>query len=75
MFFDLMNVTHVNGRIVYMKLGGDILLLNFKIVVAKVLIGRCSNHNRSFFATRLSKRKSHEPYMTREVPTHKPKFQ
>ena len=39
-FFDLMDVKHVNSHIVYMKLGDDILLLNFKIVVAKALIGR-----------------------------------
>ena len=39
-FFDLMDVKHVNSHIVYMKLGDDILLLNFKIVVAKTLIGR-----------------------------------
>ena len=43
MFFDLMYVTHVNSHIVYMKLGDDISLLNFKIVVAKTLIGKYSN--------------------------------
>ena len=38
-----MYVTHVNSHIVYMKLGDDISLLNFKIVVAKTLIGKYSN--------------------------------
>ena len=70
-----MDVTHVNSHIVYMKLGDDISLLNFKIIVAKVLIGRYSNHNRSFSTTKLSKRKSREPSMTREVPTRMPEFQ
>ena len=40
MCFYLMDVTHLNSHIVYMKLGDDISLLNFKIVVAKALIGR-----------------------------------
>ena len=48
MLFDLMDVTHVNGHIVYMKLGDDMSLLTFKIVAAKALIGRYSNRNRSF---------------------------
>ena len=69
MFFDLMDVTHVKNHIVSMKLGDDISLPNFKIVVAKALIGRYSNCNRSFSTNRLSKRKTHEPSMTREVPT------
>ena len=43
MFFDLKDVTHVNSHIVYMKLGHDISMLNYKIVVAKYLIGRHSN--------------------------------
>ena len=34
-----------------------------------------SNRSRSFSATTLSKRKSHEPYMTRKVPTRMPEFQ
>ena len=36
-FFDLIDVTHVNSDIVYMKLDDDISLLNFKIVLAKAL--------------------------------------
>ena len=30
-----MDVTHVNSHIAYMKLGDDMLLLNFKTVVAR----------------------------------------
>ena len=43
MFFDLINIAIVNSRIVYMKLGISISLLDFKIVVAKSLIGRYNN--------------------------------
>ena len=75
MFFDLMDVTHVNSHIVYMTLGDDISLLNFKIVVAKALIGRYSNRNRSFSTTKPSKRKSYEPSMTGKVPNRMPEFQ
>ena len=70
MFFYPLDVTHVNSHIDYMKIGDDILLLNFKIVLANTLIGRYSNCNRSCSTTRLSKRKLHEPSMTREVPIH-----
>ena len=52
MFLDLMDVTQVNSHIFYMKLGNNILLLNFKIVVAKAWIGRYSNRNRSFSTAR-----------------------
>ena len=74
-FFDLMDVTHINSQIVYIKLGNDILLLNFEIVVATALIGRYSNRNRSFSSTRPNKRKSNEPSLTREVTTCMPEFQ
>ena len=53
MFFDLMDVIYANSHIVYMKLGDNISLL--KIVVAKALIGRYSDRNRSFSTTRPSK--------------------
>ena len=43
MFFDLIDVTHGNSQIVYMKPDDKISLLNFKIVAAKDLIGRYSN--------------------------------
>ena len=75
MLFDLMDMTYVKTHIVYLKLGDDISLQNFKIVVAKALIGRYSNCNRLFSTTRLGKRKSHELSMTREVPTHMLEFQ
>ena len=52
MLLDLMDVT------VYMKLGDDITLLNFKIVVVKAPIGRNSDRNRSFIDRRASKRVS-----------------
>ena len=51
-------IIHVNNHTVYMKLVDDILLLNFKIVVAKGLFGRYSNRNRSLSTTRLSKQVS-----------------
>ena len=38
-----------------MKLGDEIPLLNFKIVVAKALTGRYSNYNKSFSTTRSGK--------------------
>ena len=38
MFLDLTDVTHANSHIAQMKLGDNISLLNFKIVVAKALI-------------------------------------
>ena len=74
MFFDLMDVTYVNNHIVYIKLGNDISLLNFKIVVATSLIARYSNRNRSFCTTRPRKQKFHKPSMTREVTTPMPEF-
>ena len=74
-FFDLMDVSHINSHIFYIKLGNDILLLNFEIVVATALIGRYSNRNRSFSSTRPNKRKSNEPSLTREVTTCMPEFQ
>ena len=73
--FDLTDVTHVNSHVVYMKLVDDISLLNLKIVMIKALIDRYSNRKRSFPISRPSKQESHEPSMTREVPTHMPEFQ
>ena len=46
MFFDLINVSHVDSHIVYMEVGDIISLLNFKIVVAKALIGKYSDCKR-----------------------------
>ena len=43
MFFDLIDIAIENDAIVYTKLGNSISLLDFKIVVAKSLIGRYSN--------------------------------
>ena len=37
-FFDLIDVTYVISHIVYIKIGKDISLLNFKKVVANTLI-------------------------------------
>ena len=61
-------------HIVYMKLGDDLSLLNFKIAVARALIGIYSHHNRLFSSTRPNKRKSHKPFLTREVLTCIPEF-
>ena len=58
-----------------MKLGDDMSLQNFKIIVAKALINRYSNCTRSFPTIRLSKQKSQEPSMSWEFPTHMPRFQ
>ena len=55
MFIDLMYVTDINCHIVYMKLGDGISLLTFTNVVAKALIGRYSNRNRSFPNSRSGK--------------------
>ena len=46
MFFDLTDVAFGKSHIVYTKLEDDISLLNFKIVVAKTLVGRYSNRKR-----------------------------
>ena len=43
MFFDLTDIAIVNSHIMYAKLGNSISLLDFKIVVAKSLIGRYFN--------------------------------
>ena len=75
MFFVLKDVTHVNSHAVSMKLGNDISLLNFKIVVGKAVIGRYSNRYRSFFTSMSSKEKSHEPSMAREVANYRFEFQ
>ena len=75
MFFDLADVPLVNSHIVYTKLGNDISLLNFKIVVEKALIGRYSHCKKLSPTSILDKRKSHEPSMPRKVPTHMFQFQ
>ena len=59
MFFDLIDIAIKNSPIVYMKLGNSTSLLDFKIAVAKSLIGRYSNRQRSFPLSRTSKRKAH----------------
>ena len=64
MFFALIDVGLANSHGVYTKLGNDIFVLNFKIVVAKALIGRYSNRKKLFPTSRPSKQKSHEPSMT-----------
>ena len=72
MFFDLIDVALVKSYIVYAKFSNDIYLLNFKIVVAKALIGRYHNHERSFTNGRPSMQKPYEPSIPREVRTHMP---
>ena len=55
-FFDLIDVSrHVDSHVVCMKLGDDISLLNFKIVVANILIGRYMTRKRSFLTSGPSK--------------------
>ena len=75
MLLDLTDVPIVNGHIVHTKLGNDILLLSFKIVLAKALVGRHSNRKSLFPISRPSKRKSHELSMARELRTNMPEFQ
>ena len=70
MFFDFINIAIVNSHNVYMKLGNSISLLDFKIIVAKSLIGRYSNQERSFPLSRTSKRKALEASPLKEIPTH-----
>ena len=50
-------------------------ITEFQIAVTKALIGRYSNHNRSFPINMPSKQKSHVISMPREVPAHMPEFQ
>ena len=65
----------VNSHIVYRKLGNNISLQNFKIIVAQGLIDRYSNRKISLPTSMPSKQKSHEPSVPREVPIHMPEFQ
>ena len=58
MFFNLVDVTHVNSHIVYMKLDDNISSPEFQ----------------NYCSKRLSKQKTHEPSMTREVPIRMPEF-
>ena len=74
MFFDLIDIAIVNSYIGYTKLGNSISLLDFKIAVAKSLIGRYSNRQRSFPLSRTSKRKALEWSLLMEIPTHLPEF-
>lgn len=74
MLFDVMGVALVKSQIICTKHGNDISSLNHNILAAKPLIGRYNNCKRSFPSSRPSKQKSYEPSMSREVPTHMPKF-
>ena len=60
LFFDLLDVALVNAHIIYQKLGKEISLIDFKIVIANGLIGKYSNRQRSFPSSRPTKRKSFE---------------
>ena len=74
MFFDFINIAIVNSHLVYTKLCNSIYLLDFKIVVAKSLIERYTNRQRSFPLSRTSKRKPLESSLPKEKPTHMPEF-
>ena len=74
MFFNLIDVALVNNHFVYMKLGNDILLLNFKIAVAEALIGRYKNRKRSFPTSRPNKRKPHKPSCPEKSQSTCPNF-
>ena len=73
-FLDLIDIVIVNSHIVYTKLGNSISLLDFKIVVAKSLIGRYINRQRSFPLSTTSKRKALEPSLPKETPADMPEF-
>ena len=73
-FFDLIDIAILNSHIAYKKLGNSISLLNFKIVVAKSLIGRYSNRQRSFPLSRTSNPKALESSLPKEIPTGMPEF-
>ena len=70
MFFNLTDIAIVNSHIVYAKLVNSISLLNFKIVVAKSLIGRYSTQQLSFPLSRTSKRKALESSLLKEIAKH-----
>ena len=72
MFSDLIDI--VNSHIVYTKLSNSISLLDFKIVVAKSLIGRYINRQQSFPLSTTSKRKALEPSLPKETPADMPEF-
>ena len=74
MFLDLIGIAILNSHMVYTKLGKSISLLDFKTVVAKSLIGRYSNRQRSFLLSRKSKRNALESSLPKEIPTHMPEF-
>ena len=74
MLFNLIDIAIVNSHIVYTKLGNSISLLDFRIIVAKSLIGRYSNQQQSFPLSRTSKRKALESSLPKEIPTHMPEF-
>ena len=73
-YFLISWMSHMKTIILF-KLGDHILLLNFKIILAKLLIIRCSNCNRSFSTTRSRKGKYHKSSMTREIPIRMLEFQ
>ena len=64
----------MNSHIVYIKLVNSISLLDFKIALAKSLIERYSNRQRSFPLSRTIKRKVLESSLPKEIPTHMPEF-
>lgn len=45
-FIDLLDFSHVISHIVYMELGNDISLMNFKVFVVNTLIGSWGNCKR-----------------------------
>ena len=69
MFFDLIDIAILNSHTVYTMLGNSISSLDFKIVVAKSLMGRYSNRQRFFPLSRISKRKALESSLPKEIPT------
>ena len=74
MFSGLFNIAIGNSHIVYKKLGSSICVLDFKITVAKLLIGRYSHRQQFFPLSRTSKPKALESSLPKEQPTRMPYF-
>ena len=74
MFFDLIDIAIVHSHIAYTDLDNSISLLDFKVFVAKSMIGRYSNQQRSFPLSRTSKRKVLDSSLPKEIPTRMPEF-
>ena len=75
-FFDLLDVALVNAFIVFQSLRPTSLsLLDYKLIVAKGLIGLYCSRKRAFPESRPSKRRSLSQVSPADLPTHLPEFE